>query len=31
MASFHAKIGWEWLRKRENKKNCSNEFLPDPE
>ena len=31
MASFQAKIGWEWLRKRENKKNRSDEFLTDPE
>ena len=31
MASFQAKIGWEQLRKRENKKNRSNEFLPDLE
>ena len=31
MASFKAKIGWERPRKRENKKNCSNEFLPDQE
>ena len=30
MASFQAKIGWEWPRKRE-KKNRSNKFLPDPE
>ena len=31
MASFQAKISWERLRKRENKKkNRSNEFLPDP-
>ena len=30
MASFQVKIGWEWPRKRENKKNRSNEFLPDP-
>ena len=28
-ASFQAKISWERLRKRENKKNRSNEFLPD--
>ena len=31
MASFQDKIGWERPRKRENKKNRSNEFLPDPE
>ena len=32
MASFQAKIGWEQLRKIENKKkNHSDEFLPDPE
>ena len=31
MASFQAKIGWEKPRKRENNKNCSDEFLPDPE
>ena len=31
MASFQAKIGWERLRKRENKNNRSDEFLPDPE
>ena len=30
MASFQAKIGRERPRKREKKKNCSNEFLPDP-
>ena len=33
MASLQAKISWERLRKRENnnnKKNRSNEFLPDP-
>ena len=30
MASFKAKIIWERLRKRENKKNRSIEFLPDP-
>ena len=29
-ASFQAKIGWERPRKRENKKNRSNVFLPDP-
>ena len=31
MASFQAKIGWEQLRKIENKTNRSDEFLPDPE
>ena len=31
MASFQAKIGQEQLRKRENKKNRSDEFLPDLE
>ena len=31
MASFHAKIGWERPRKIENKKNHSDEFLPDLE
>ena len=32
MASFQEKIGWEWPKKRENKKkNRSDEFLPDPE
>ena len=31
MASLQAKISWELLRKRENKKKSpSNEFLPDP-
>ena len=30
MASFQVKIGWEKPRKRENKKNRSVEFLPDP-
>ena len=30
MASFQAKIGWERLRKSKNKKNGSDEFLPDP-
>ena len=29
MASFQAKIGWEWPRKRENKNYRSNKFLPD--
>ena len=31
IASFQAKIGWERSRKRENKKNRSDVFLPDPE
>ena len=31
MPSFRAKIGWERPRKREKKKNRSNEFLLDPE
>ena len=31
MASFQAKISWERPRKSENKKNRSDEFLPDPE
>ena len=31
IASFQAKIGWEWPRKRKNKKNRSDGFLPDPE
>ena len=30
MPSFQGKIGWEMLRKRENKKNRSDVFLPDP-
>ena len=30
MASFQANIGWKRLRRRENKKNNSDEFLPDP-
>ena len=30
MATSPAKISWERLRKRENKKNRSNEFVPDP-
>ena len=30
MASFQAKIRWERPRKSENKKNRSDEFLPDP-
>ena len=28
-ASFQAKIGWRWLRKRENKNYRSIPFLPD--
>ena len=31
MASFQAKRGWERPRKGENRKNRSNEFLPDTE
>ena len=31
IASFQAKIGQERPRKRENKKNRSDKFLPDPE
>ena len=30
MASFHANIGWERPRKRENKKNRPDGFLPRP-
>ena len=30
MNSFQAKIGWERLRKREKKKNRSDESLTDP-
>ena len=30
MASLQAKIGMEWLRKRETKNYCSDQFLPDP-
>ena len=30
MASLQAKISWERPRKRENKKNRSDEFVPDP-
>ena len=30
IASFQAKISWERPRKRENKKNHSDGFLPDP-
>ena len=29
MASFQPKIGWKWLRKRENKNYTSVTFLPD--
>ena len=29
MASFQAKIDWERLGERENKKNRSDEFVPD--
>ena len=29
MASFQVKIGWETLRKRENKNYRSDQFLPD--
>ena len=29
MASLHAKISWERPRKIENKKNRSDEFVPD--
>ena len=33
MVSFQAKIGWKLPRMNEKKKkkNCSDEFLPDPE
>ena len=31
MASFQAKIDWERLGERENKKNRFDEFLPNPE
>ena len=31
MASFQAKQRWEWPIKNVNKKNRSDEFLPDPE
>ena len=31
MASSQAKRGWERPRKGENRKNRSDEFLPDPE
>ena len=30
MASFQAKIGWQRLRKRENKNYRYDQFLPDP-
>ena len=30
MASRQAEISWERQRKREEKKNRSNKFLPDP-
>ena len=30
IASFQAKIGWEWPRKRKHKKNRSDVYLPDP-
>ena len=30
MASLQAKISWERPRKRQNKKNRSDEFVPDP-
>ena len=30
MAYFQAKIGWQWPKKREKKKNRSDAFLPDP-
>ena len=29
MASFPAKIGWKWLRKKENKNYITVTFLPD--
>ena len=31
MAFFQEKIGWEWLKKRQNKKSRFDEFLPDSE
>ena len=31
MASFQAKIGWKWQRKRENKNYHSVSFIPDGE
>ena len=30
LATFPAKISWERPRKRQNKKNRSDEFVPDP-
>ena len=30
MAFFQARTGWERPRKRENKNDRSNQFLPDP-
>ena len=30
IASFQAKIGWEWPRTRKQKKNRSNVYLPNP-
>ena len=30
MAYFQAKIGWQWPKKREKKKNRFDEFLPNP-
>ena len=30
LATFPAKISWERPRKRENKKNRSDQFVPDP-
>ena len=30
LATFPTKISWERPRKRENKKNSSDEFVPDP-
>ena len=29
MASFQTKIGWKWMRNRENKNISSFSFLPD--
>ena len=31
MASFQAKIGWKWMRKRESKNYRSVPFLPEAE
>ena len=31
MAFFQEKIGWEWPKKRQNKKSRFDEFLLDPE